>query len=109
IRGSSARVTAGFNGSLAGVHQLGGGDEGFSLDPSIAGSSTTEIAEDLLFFDLSASVSRQLLDSRESTSASGASTSNRDLVATVTASPYLVHRLGDFANAEWRYSFSPVV
>lgn len=109
IRGQSARVTAAFNGSLAGVHQIGGDDEGFSLDPNIAGTSTTEIADDTLFFDLSASVSRQLLNSRDSTSASGVSTSNRDFVATLTASPYLVHRLGDFADAEWRYSFSPVI
>ena len=109
ITGESARVTAAFNGDLAGVLQFGGDDEGFSADPRIAGTSTTEVAQDLLFFDLRTAVSRQLLDSRESTSASGASTSNRDFVATMTASPYLVHRLGDFADAEWRYSFSPVV
>jgi uncharacterized protein (PEP-CTERM system associated) len=109
ISGESARVRAAFNGDLAGVNQFGGDDEGFSLDPDIAGTSTTEIAEDVLFFDLSAALSRQLLDSRDSNSASGASTSNRDFVATVTASPYLLHRLGDFADAEWRYSISPVI
>jgi len=109
IFGSSARVSAAFNGNLSGVHQIGGDDEGFSLDPSIAGTSNTELVDQLLFFDLNASVSRQLLDNRQSTSASGASTSNRDLVAALTASPYLVHRLGDFANAEWRYRFSPVL
>lgn len=109
ISGSSARVTAAFSGDIAGVQQFGGDDEGFSIDPSIAATSNTEVVPDLVFFDLNASVSRQLLDSRESTSASGASTSNRDLVATLTASPYLVHRLSNFANAEWRYSFSPVL
>jgi uncharacterized protein (PEP-CTERM system associated) len=62
-----------------------------------------------VFFDLRTSVSRQLLDAREATSASGASTTNRDFVATLSASPYLVHRLGDFADAEWRYTFSPVL
>ncbi|HEY9548632.1 MAG TPA: XrtA/PEP-CTERM system exopolysaccharide export protein [Kiloniellaceae bacterium] len=109
VTGESARVTAAFDGDLAGVQQFGGDDEGFSLDPRLAGTSTTELSPDLLFFDLSAALSRQLLDSRDSTSASGASTANRDFVATVTASPYLIHRLGDFANAEWRYSFSPVI
>lgn len=109
IRGETARVTAGFNGDLAGVHQVGGDDEGFSVDPRIAGTSTTEVLSDLLFFDLRAAMSRQLLNSRQSTSASGASTANRDFVATMTASPYLVHRVGDFADAVWRYSFSPVL
>jgi len=109
IIGESARVVGAFNGSLAGVHQIGGDDAGFSVDPRVAGVSTTEISPDLVFFDLRAAASRQLLDSRQSTSASGASTANRDFVATMTASPYLVHRLGDFADAEWRYSFSPVL
>jgi polysaccharide export outer membrane protein len=109
IRGNSARVTAAFSGNISAVQEFGGDNPGFSLDPRLSGTSTTELAPDLVFFDLSASVSRQLLDSRQSTSASGASTSNRDVVATMTASPYLVHRLGDFADAEWRYRFSPVL
>jgi polysaccharide biosynthesis/export protein len=109
IRGESARVVGGFDGSLAGVYQIGGDDEGFSLDPRFAGTSTTEVVSDVVFFDLRAAASRQLLDQRESTSASGASTGNRDFVATMTASPYVVHRLGDLADVEWRYSFSPVL
>ncbi|WP_193369810.1 XrtA/PEP-CTERM system exopolysaccharide export protein [Pelagibius marinus] len=109
IRGETARVTVGLNGSLAGVQQIGGDDEGVSLDPRINGTSKTEVLQDLMFFDLRAAISRQLLDSRQSTSTSGASIANRDLVATLTASPYVVHRLGDVANVEWRYSFSPVL
>ena len=109
IFGNSARVTAAFNGDLAGVYQAGGDDEGFSLDPRVAGTSTTEISPDLVFFDLRAAARRRLLDPRDATSASDASTANRDFVATMTASPYLVHRLGDLADAEWRYSFSPVL
>lgn len=109
IRGQSARVVGGFDGSLIGVHQIGGDDEGFSLDPRIAGTSTTEVLSDVVFFDLRAAASRQLLDSRQATSASGASTGNRDFVATMTASPYVVHRLADLADVEWRYSFSPVL
>ena len=109
ISGNTARVTASLSADLAGVLQTGGDEEGFSLDPSIAGVSTTELSPDLLFFDLSASVSRQLLDTRESSSGSGASTSNRDTVAVLTASPYLIHRLGDYADVEWRYRVSPVL
>ncbi len=109
ITGNTARVTAGLDASLDGVHQFGGDDEGVSLDPRINGTSTTEVSPDLLFFDLRTSISRQLLNSRQSSSASGASTSNRDIVATLTASPFLLHRLGDFADVEWRYSFSPVL
>lgn len=108
ISGQSARVTGALNGDVFGVYQSGGDDEGLSVDPSISGVSTTEIFSDTLFFDLNASIHRQLLDARDATSASGASTSNRDLVAAFTASPYLVHRLGDFADAEWRYRISPV-
>ena len=109
ISGQTARVSAGFSGNLSAVHQVGGDDAGVSVDPRIAGTSTTEVVSDLLFFDLNTSISRQLLNSRESTSASGTSTSNQDVVATLTASPYLVHRLGDLAGVEWRYSFSPVL
>lgn len=109
IRGQSARVTAGADANLIGVLQTGGDDEGFSLDPRLAGTSTTEVLSDVVFFDLRAAASRQLLDSRRATSASGASTNNRDFVATMTASPYVVHRLADLANVEWRYSFSPVL
>lgn len=109
ISGNSARVSAGFNAALAGVNQFGGDDEGFALDPNVIGTSTTELLPDRLFFDLSTSVTRQLLDSRRSSSASGASTSNRDVVATMSASPYFVHRLGNFADAEWRYRITPVL
>src|SRR3546814_3384088 len=93
-----------FDGALDGVQQFGGDDEGFSLDPRLAGTSTTELSDDLLFLDLRAALSRQLLNSRDSSSASGASTANRDFLVTMTASPYLVQRIGDFADAEWRYS-----
>lgn len=109
ISGESARVVGAINADLIGVYQAGGEDDGFSLDPAISGTSTTELASDTLFFDLSASVERRLLDPRDATSGSGASTQNRDLVAVMTASPFLVHRLGDFADVEWRYRFSPVL
>lgn len=108
ISGKSARVTAAFNGDLFGVYQVGGDDEGFTLDPSINGISTTELVPGTVFLDLDGSVHREVLDARDATSGSGASTSNSDLVAAFTASPYVLHRIGDFADAEWRYRISPV-
>jgi polysaccharide biosynthesis/export protein len=109
ITGSSARVVGAFNGDLFGVYEAGGSNEGFTLDPSIDGTSTTELLSDHLFFDLSGSIHRRVLDPRDSTSGSGASTSNRDVVAVLTASPYLVHQLASFADVEWRYRISPVL
>ena len=60
-------------------------------------------------FDLNTSISRSLLDLRQSDSASGNVTTNRDTVVTLSAGPLLVHRLSDFADAEWRYRISPVL
>jgi polysaccharide export outer membrane protein len=108
INGSSARVVGAFSGDLIGVYQAGGNDAGFSVDPELTGTSTTELSPDQVFLDLSTSVHRALLDTRKATSASQASTSNTNTVATFSASPYLVHRLGDFADAEWRYRVTPV-
>ena len=109
ITGSSVRIVGALDGDIFGVYQTGGEDEGFSLDPEINGTSTTELLSDHLFLDLGASVSRQLLDPRDATSGSDASTTNRDLIATLTASPYLIHQLGDFADVEWRYRVTPVL
>ena len=109
VSGSSARVQGAFSGDLFGVYQFGGEDEGFSLDPAISGTSTTELVPNHVFLDASANIRRRLLDARDNTSGSGASTSNRDLVAAFSASPYLVHQLGQFADAEWRYRVTPVL
>ena len=108
VSGSSARVVGAFSGDLFGVYQSGGEDEGFSLDPAISGTSTAELVSNHVFLDTSADIHRRLLDARDNTSASGASTSNRDTVAAISASPYLVHQLGQFADAEWRYRITPV-
>jgi polysaccharide export outer membrane protein len=108
ISGRSARVVGAFSGDLIGVYQAGGNDAGFSVDPELTGTSTTELSPDQVFFDLSTSVHRSLLNSRQATSASQASNSNTDTVATLSASPYLVNRFGDFADAEWRYRITPV-
>ena len=84
-------------------------DRSLSLDGNLAGSSTTELMRDRLFFDFNAGINRTLLDSRQSSSASRSVTTNRDTTVTLSASPLLVHRLGDFADAQWRYRISPVL
>ena len=84
-------------------------DRGLSLDSVLAATSTAELMRDHLFFDLNAGINRTLLDSRQSSSASSNVTTNRDTSVTLSASPFLVHRLGDFADAEWRYRISPVL
>lgn len=109
LQGNTARIVASVEMDIAGVFQFGGDTEGFTVDPNIAGTSTTVLSPGFAFFDLSAAVSRQALDSRNGTSAGGESTENTDLVATLTASPYIVHRLANFADVEWRYRISPVL
>lgn len=109
LQGNTTRVRASVDADIDGVAQLGGDDEGFSVDPSITGSSTTEISPDFFFFDLNGSISRQLLNSRNASGGGGASTDNTDFLVTFSASPYLVHRLADFADVEWRYRITPVV
>ena len=84
-------------------------DSDLSLDSVLAATSTAELMRDHLFFDLNAGINRTLLDSRQSSSASSSVTTNRDTSVTLSASPFLVHRLGDFADAQWRYRISPVL
>ena len=100
------------NANLALVSQLGGDDNGLSVDPEIAGTSSTELYRDHVFFDVSTSVSRQILDTRtrgSTTAGAGASTEGTDIVATFSASPSVRHRVGSYADALWRYTFTPVL
>ena len=84
-------------------------DRGLSLDGRLTGTSTAELMRNRLFFDFNAGINRTLLDSRQSSSASSNVTTNRDASVTLSASPFLVHRLGHFADAQWRYRISPVL
>ena len=102
-----ARFTGHLNSDLGLVFEFDGG--GPSFDGRLVGTSTAELMRDHVFFDLNAGVSRTLLDLRQSDSASSNVTTNRETAVTLSASPYLVHRLDDFADAEWRYRFSPVL
>lgn len=112
--GSSVRssaLLARFTGNLASNYDLVfvNHESGPSLDGQLTGASTTELNRDHLFFDLNAGFNRSALNQRQSGSNSRFVTTNRDTVITLSASPYLIHRLGNFADAQWRYRISPVL
>lgn len=74
------------------------------LDVNLTATGNAEILTDLFFFDASASISQQALDAGEATSATDTNDRNLDTVQTYIVSPYLRHRLGNFADAEERYT-----
>lgn len=103
IRSESARVTAALDVLPTLRHQTAGDDKGLSLDESLSGFSTVEVAEDLFFVDAQASISQQVLDTR-----AAATTANQETVQVYRLSPVLRTRLGGFADAEARYTLGQV-
>ncbi len=104
IRSESARLTGALDALLTFRHQTAGTDKGINFDENAAGFGTAELLEDLFFLDAEASVSQQVLSSRETASAS-----NQETVQTYGVSPYFKHRFGDIADAEVRYKFNQVL
>ncbi len=100
-----------FSGRLTGNADLGfnSDDSSVFVDGQLVATSTTELARDRLFFDLSASVDRTVLDSRNGESGSENIPTNEDTVITLTASPLLLHNIGRLAESRWRYRISPVI
>jgi polysaccharide export outer membrane protein len=80
-----------------------------SLDGRVVGRSTSELARNHLYLDVDIGYNRVLLDAGRGQSASSNVPTNRDNTITLSASPWLVHRVGDFADSIWRYRISPVV
>jgi polysaccharide export outer membrane protein len=70
----------------------------------LTGTSNSELVREHFFLDANASVSQQPLSSSSGTSESG-SNSNQSTVSTLELSPYLLNRLGSFANVETRHVF----
>lgn len=103
VRSDGPRLTAAADAAVTGRFQTDGDDEGFTVLPNIGGFANFEAVEDLLFLDASASVTRQLLDTRESEA-----DSNEEVVQNYRASPYLTNRWGSFATSELRYTFSQI-
>ncbi|RMD62718.1 MAG: TIGR03016 family PEP-CTERM system-associated outer membrane protein [Alphaproteobacteria bacterium] len=104
VRWQSARITAALDAQATVRHQTGGDDKGFRLLPEVSGFATGEISQELLFVDVAASISREIIDTRNNSAES-----NRDTVQNYRVSPYLVGHLGDFADTELRYSLSQVI
>ena len=103
IRSESARVTAALDAFPILRYQTAGEDEGPSVAGDLAGLGTVEVAEDLFFVDAQASISQQVLSSREA-----AATANEKTVQVYRLSPFLQNRFGGFAEAEARYRLSQV-
>lgn len=102
-RWTTGRIQAFYTGSTRFRHQIGGDDEGFEVLPTLRGTGTAEISENLLFLDASAAVTQQLINtSRNDTSA------NRATTQSYRVSPYLVGHFGSFANGELRYTFDQI-
>lgn len=104
IRSKSARVTAALDAFPILRHQTAGSDEGLTVAGDLSGLGTVEALEDLFFIDAQASISQQILSSRQA-----ASTSNQEVVQVYRVSPYLQNRFGGIAEGEARYRLSQVL
>ncbi|MDX1402381.1 MAG: hypothetical protein R3245_10695, partial [Kiloniellales bacterium] len=92
-----------WDGSSDIVYQSDGDDEGFQVIPRTAGFGNFELSDELLFLDVEGSVSQELLNSQQADTES-----NRETTIAGTVSPYMVNRLGSYANSELRYRYSQV-
>ena len=79
-------------------------DEGTSIRGNVNAASTVELFDDFLFFDASATSSRQTLD----TTSSGAD-SDQSQVTSVSFSPYITNRFGSFADQQLRLTLSQTI
>lgn len=104
IRGQTARVSAALDASVTGSYQTLS-NEGPEAQTRLNGISTTELSRDFFFVDAQASVSQQVLDERQGESQAASNDENLTTVQTYSVSPYLLNRLGSFANVETRYLF----
>ncbi|MCZ6637210.1 MAG: TIGR03016 family PEP-CTERM system-associated outer membrane protein, partial [Alphaproteobacteria bacterium] len=104
LRSESARVTAALDAFPIIRHQTAGSDEGVSIAGGLAGFGTVEALEDLFFIAAQASISQEVLSSRQA-----ASSANEETVQVYRLSPYLRNRFGGFAEGEARYRISQVL
>ena len=99
----SARVAWGLNGGVS-LSYTALNDTGFDTDANVASALTAEVVEEFFFVDAAASISQELLNSDEGSSAVEANDTNLETVQTYLLSPYLVNRFGGFAESQARYS-----
>lgn len=104
LRWQSARVTAAADSASTFRYQTAGDDKGLQVLPTLSGLGTFEISRDLFFIDTNASVSQELINTRNNNTEA-----NRNTVQDYSASPYLVGHFGGFADGELRYTLNQVL
>lgn len=75
-----------------------------SSSVQLSSGGKADLIQDLLYVDGSASRSRQSISAFGQQSQNGYSDNNSDDITTWRISPYLVHRFGNFANGQLRYT-----
>jgi len=105
---SNSRVTGILDGDIDFSYLTDQGE--FVVNQRIGAASTTTIADNLLYFDLAGSSSRQLVGDNARFSANiNAARGQRANVHSISASPYINRRFADDSSAELRYRFSYVL
>ena len=79
-----------------------------SIDADVVGTVTAELVEQRVFVDASAAISQLTTNNERAESGAEANTSGQEFVQAYRISPYLVSRLGSFADNELRYDGSAV-
>lgn len=104
---SNNRITAILSGNLDFSYFTDRTD--FVVNQKVGGAATATIAENLFFFDLAASSSRQLVGDNARFSANiNAGRNQRANVHSYSASPYFYRKFSNLSTAELRYRFSQV-
>lgn len=102
----SRRVQATVQYGLTAVSRFGGNDTSDDLYHNLSAAGKAELVEDFLFVDGTANVSQQLISLLGSPADATVNGSNRTTVGTYSLSPYILKRLGTFAQAQARYTAS---
>jgi len=99
----SRRVQASLSYRLTGTSRFSN-DNSNDIFHSLGALGKAEIVEDLFFIDGSANVGKNLISLFGSPADASVNAANRATTGVYTISPYLVQRLGTFAQAQVRYS-----
>lgn len=102
------RVQASLNYALSGVARFGE-DQSTDLNHNLGAIGKAELIEDFLFVEGSANISQELISLFGSPAGADVNDSNRATVGTYSISPYVLKRLGTFANAQARYTASGAI
>lgn len=111
IRGTSSRIYGGLDASVdLNFQEVFGNNrlntkEGLIPALNLLGTTTIELAPDLLFVDASASVTQQTGNIGDASSLSQFVNANRSPTGAFRVSPYVPVHLGSYADAELRYTF----